>query len=60
MKVAVSIPDPVFDRAEQLAARMKLSRSGIYARALDEFVQRHEPAWDVDAINAILDELHDW
>ena len=41
MKVAVSIPDPIFAAAEGLAKRLKLSRSGIYARALDAYVASH-------------------
>jgi metal-responsive CopG/Arc/MetJ family transcriptional regulator len=38
MKTAVSIPDPVFDAAEELAARLGLSRSELYARALADYV----------------------
>lgn len=41
MKTAVSIPDPVFRAGEQLAKRLKLSRSRIYALALAEYVERH-------------------
>ncbi len=39
MKTAVSIPDPVFDAAEELAARLRVSRSELYARALREFLE---------------------
>ena len=42
MKTAVSLPDPVFEAAEKLAKRLKLSRSALYARALEEFVQKSE------------------
>jgi antitoxin MazE6 len=38
MKTAVSIPDPVFDAAEELASRLGVSRSELYARALSEFL----------------------
>jgi metal-responsive CopG/Arc/MetJ family transcriptional regulator len=38
VKTAVSIPDPVFTAAEELAARLGVSRSELYARALREFV----------------------
>lgn len=41
MKVAVSIPDPIFGEAESLASHMKTSRSNLYARALGEFIDRH-------------------
>ncbi|WP_420446746.1 ChpI protein [Candidatus Poriferisodalis sp.] len=34
MKIAVSIPDDVFQAAEELAARERCSRSSLYTRAL--------------------------
>lgn len=43
MKVAVSVPDPVFAEAESLAKRLNVSRSEVYSRALKEFVGRHAP-----------------
>ena len=42
MKTAVSIPDDVFEDAERLASRLRTSRSQLYARALAEFVARHD------------------
>lgn len=41
MKTAVSLPDPVFRSADRLARRMKVSRSRLYAMALQEFYRRH-------------------
>lgn len=38
MKVAISIPDPVFKAAEQLAHKLKKSRSQLYAEAIAEYV----------------------
>ena len=55
MKVAVSIPDPVFAEAEALAGRLKLSRSKVYARALNEFVANHAPDGITEAMNAVVD-----
>jgi predicted transcriptional regulator len=52
MKTAVSIPDDVFEGAERLAARLQTSRSKLYARAIAEFVARH----DDDRITALMDE----
>ena len=57
MKVAVSIPDPVFADAEALAARMKTSRSNLYARALDEFVGKHAPDALTQAMNEALEAV---
>lgn len=41
MKAVVSIPDPVFAAAEELAARLGVSRSRLYARALSAYLERH-------------------
>lgn len=38
MKIAVSIPDDLFERAEQVAARRGWNRSQLYTRALDSFI----------------------
>ena len=42
MKVAVSIPDPLFAEADRLAKRRKLSRSQLYAQALELLVSRED------------------
>ncbi len=42
MKTAISIPDPLFQAAEQFAKRMGLSRSELYAVALQEYLQAHK------------------
>ena len=52
MKTAVSIPDDVFADAERLALRLQTSRSQLYARALAEFVARH----DDDRVTALMDQ----
>lgn len=41
MKVAISVPDPVFEAAERVSKRMRISRSRLYARAIEEYVKRH-------------------
>lgn len=41
MKTAVSIPDPVFAAAEELAARLGVSRSRLYASALSAYLEGH-------------------
>ena len=37
MRTAVSIPDATFEEADELAARLGLSRSELYARALERY-----------------------
>ncbi len=55
MKTAISIPDAVFNRAESLAQRMGISRSKLYARALDSFVASHSPVDITETMNAAID-----
>ncbi len=56
MKTAVSIPDEVFQQADRLARRMGTSRSALYARALVEFVARHDTDRVTDLMNRTLDD----
>jgi metal-responsive CopG/Arc/MetJ family transcriptional regulator len=42
MKIALSIPDELFDSAEALCKRLGLSRSRLYATALEDFVAKHQ------------------
>jgi len=41
MKVAISVPEPIFEAGERAAKRLKISRSKLYSRALGEYVRRH-------------------
>lgn len=41
MKVAVSIPDPLFRDAEQVSRRLRVPRSQLYSRALEAYVRQH-------------------
>lgn len=41
MKTAISIPDDLFRRAEEMARRRKMPRSALYAQAVTEFLNRH-------------------
>lgn len=57
MKTAVSLPDEVFEKAERLANRLKVSRSELYARALQDYVCRHAPDAITDAYDQICSEV---
>jgi hypothetical protein len=41
MKTAVSIDNKIFEAAEKAAKELGLSRSSLYSRAIEEFVQNH-------------------
>ena len=42
MKVAVSIPDDLFESAESLCKPLGVSRSRLYATALADYVAKHQ------------------
>ncbi len=54
MKIAISIPDPVFEAAEHLARRLGKSRSQLYAEAVAEYLQAHR----ADAVTERLDAVY--
>ncbi len=54
MKTAISIPDRVFRSAEQLAARLGVSRSELYSTALVALVDKHRD----DLITSKLNEVY--
>ncbi len=41
MKTEISIPDPIFEQAEELALRLGMSRSELYLRALKAYLQKY-------------------
>jgi metal-responsive CopG/Arc/MetJ family transcriptional regulator len=41
MKTAVSLPDDLFESADELAERLGVSRSELYATAVAEYVAKH-------------------
>ncbi len=53
MKTAVSVPDDLFAEVDALAKQQRSSRSGLYTRALREYLDRHSP----DNITAVLNAL---
>ncbi len=56
VKTAVSLPEDVFERAEELARSLGMSRSRLYAQALEEYLRRHEEERLVERINAACDD----
>jgi metal-responsive CopG/Arc/MetJ family transcriptional regulator len=44
MKTAISLPDDLFESADELAKRLGVSRSELYATAVAEFLAKHHHA----------------
>jgi len=53
MKVAISLPDPVFSAAEKLAYRLRVSRSQLYAQALEEYLGKRQDSLVTERLNTV-------
>jgi metal-responsive CopG/Arc/MetJ family transcriptional regulator len=53
MKIAISVPDPVFEAAEKLARTQKKSRSQLYADAVVEYIGAHSANAVREQLNAV-------
>lgn len=56
MKTAISLPDEVFASADALAERLGLSRSELYARAVEEYVAKHRGTEVTARLNRVYAE----
>lgn len=54
VKTAVSIPDPLFEAADRLARRRKVSRSALYAEALERLLAEQAD----DDVTTRLDDVY--
>jgi metal-responsive CopG/Arc/MetJ family transcriptional regulator len=59
VKTAISIQKPLFDEAEALAQELKVSRSGLFAMAVKEFIHRHKNHKLLQSINAAYADIDD-
>jgi hypothetical protein len=58
MKTAVSIPDRIFEAAEQYARRRAIPRSQVYAEALARFMAEQESDEDLtEALNRVCAKI---
>ena len=53
MKTAISLPDELFASADALAERLGMTRSGLIAAALAEYVAKHRTAKVSERRNAV-------
>ena len=56
MKTAISIPDPLFRKADDLAKHLEISRSELYARAVEEYLGEHRADRVREALDAVYGE----
>ena len=53
MKTAISIPDEVFNKAEELSQRLGISRSELYTKAIANFIQSYRSQTVTEALNQV-------
>jgi metal-responsive CopG/Arc/MetJ family transcriptional regulator len=53
MKTSISLPDRVFEEAEELARKLKISRSELYARAVETFVRERRDENVTETLNRV-------
>ncbi len=39
MKIVISVPDPTFEEAERVSKRLGISRSQLYSKAVEKYVE---------------------
>jgi metal-responsive CopG/Arc/MetJ family transcriptional regulator len=59
MKTAISIPDPIFEAADDLARRLGMSRSQLYTTAVTRFLDSYDDEAVTQALNEIYSESTD-
>ena len=57
IKTAISIEKPIFEQANDLAKSLNISRSRLFAIAVEEFIQRHKNMELLRAINEAYEDL---
>jgi len=59
MKTAISIPDSLFNTAEQLAKRLGISRSELFQRAMRSFLQDNKQEGITETLNTVYENRDD-
>ena len=59
MKTAISIPDELFSKVERFSKKNRISRSEVFARAVEEFFEKRQ-SWELlEAVNRACDLAED-
>jgi metal-responsive CopG/Arc/MetJ family transcriptional regulator len=57
MKTAISLEESLFEKVDALAQTMQISRSRLFAIAVEEYIERHQNQKLLEAINAAFEPL---
>ena len=53
MKTAISIPDNIFIAAEKTAKRLKIPRSQLYSKAVEEYINHYNNEYVTEKLNQV-------
>ena len=53
MKTAISIPDSLFAAVERLTKELGISRSAVFQRAVEAFMEKQDPANVTQSLNQV-------
>ncbi len=59
MKIAISIPDDLFREVEGFSKKNRISRSEVFARAVEEFFEKRQSRELLEAVNRACDLAED-
>jgi metal-responsive CopG/Arc/MetJ family transcriptional regulator len=59
MKTAISLPDSLYEDAEETAKSLGIPRSQLYAKAIEEFINSHKKEKITEQLNEIYSESYD-
>ena len=59
VKTAISLSSSLFEKVESLRQQLNISRSRLFAIAVQEFIERHETKRMMAAINEAYDDFPD-
>ena len=58
MKTAISISDALFEKAEKTALHMGISRSKLFANALEEYIIKHNGEMITQKLNEAYEKIN--
>jgi metal-responsive CopG/Arc/MetJ family transcriptional regulator len=58
MKTAISLSDALFEKAEQTAQYMGISRSKLFANALEEYIIKHNGETVTQKLNEVYSKIN--
>jgi metal-responsive CopG/Arc/MetJ family transcriptional regulator len=57
MKTAISLPDTLYEKAEETASYRGIKRSQLFAMALEEFISNHNGKMITEKINEVYEKI---